>query len=670
MNALRFLSLPLLLMAVLWGTTGLFTGRYKGCGVASGAEASGSTDGSSDTLFSCAHASGQERIKCLLAIADSTNLQSPEHSFRASEQALNEARRLGNRQQEAESLFWMTLAEFHQANDKAMLQPLARAKACVELSQNHGYAVGVAKGYALMAGIRLYSDTAQVDSTLSMAHRFLAKVRHNPADSLWTAAYLEETHMGRAAHRGNLNACKEHALVAAHLYRLAGDWSRTGHAYESLFKLYIEYVPNLDSARYYLERCKACYRQSNAWAGLRSATFNYAIACSHHYQNSFDPIWYKEGTAAAVEAMSLMPGGRYAEAESQLGILYQQKAFFWTLQERPDSAKYYATKANNLYKSALHIAEQDKNEEALQIIAINLSSTCRLAGGCDTMMQRIAESYQKILEFRRIEAHKGQTLLERYKNEEAEQRRQNMLLGGGLLLAAISIFFLWIYQRARMRSLRRELEMKLEALRAQMNPHFISNCLNAIDSLINHGKNQEASHYIIRFSRLCRMVLNNARHKVISLSEELDMLDYFVTLEKLRFGDERLQYSVWIDPSLNKDEIAVPPMLLQPFVENAIWHGIQPKTGPGLVKVQVKGLDNGQYQCIIEDDGIGREKSKEIKSRSVLKQASLGMAITEERLQGFAKNKNEADLRIQDLYTDTGVPSGTKVIITLPIISL
>jgi sensor histidine kinase YesM len=260
-------------------------------------------------------------------------------------------------------------------------------------------------------------------------------------------------------------------------------------------------------------------------------------------------------------------------------------------------------------------------------------------------------------------------LLEHYKNEEAEQRRKNLLLGAGLLLAAVTILFLWVYQRTRLRNLRRELEMKLEALRAQMNPHFISNCLNAIDSLINHGKNQEASHYIIRFSRLCRMVLNNARHKVISLSEELDMLDYFVSLEKLRFGDDRLQYRVMVDPSLNKDEIAVPPMLLQPFVENAIWHGIQPKSGPGLVQVEVRRMDQTSYQCIIEDDGIGRQKSQEIKSRSVLKHNSLGMAITQERLQGFAGAGN-AQLDIQDLQSGTGAPVGTRVIITLPILPL
>jgi two-component sensor histidine kinase len=665
MKSLRSLFVPLAVAASLWGTAGFFALH---CTRPSSKTPAFYTELQSDTAQLCREVSGTARIACLLRLADSMTLQSPDVALYAATQALQAARQAGDRPQEAASLFHVALAGFQKADDKAFAAPLAAAKAYTELCKNNGYTAGVAKGYALIAGIQLYSDTLHVDSTLTQAIQALREVRRNRNDSLWTAAYIAEVQMGRAAQWGLLQACKAHALTATRLYGAAHDGPRVGHAYESLFKMHIEYVPDPDSARHYLDLCKNWYTQSGTTGGLRSATLNYAIACSHQYQNTFDPVWYAEGTAAVAEAIVLSPAKPYAEAELQRGILYQQKAFFLT-KTAADSARYYTAKAYAHYKVALEAAERGRNEAALQTIAANLSSTCRVTGGCDTMMQQIACSYQKILDFRRQEAHQGQLLLEHYKNEEAEQRRKNLLLGAGLLLAAVTILFLWVYQRTRLRNLRRELEMKLEALRAQMNPHFISNCLNAIDSLINHGKNQEASHYIIRFSRLCRMVLNNARHKVISLSEELDMLDYFVSLEKLRFGDDRLQYRVMVDPSLNKDEIAVPPMLLQPFVENAIWHGIQPKSGPGLVQVEVRRMDQTSYQCIIEDDGIGRQKSQEIKSRSVLKHNSLGMAITQERLQGFAGAGN-AQLDIQDLQSGTGAPVGTRVIITLPILPL
>jgi len=618
-----------------------------------------------ESLVACEKVALPRRASCFLEAAKRLHLQSAETAGIAAQQALQLSKVQGSRQEEAESLFWLALTSFSQAKDDAYAAPLAHARMSTDISKTIGYELGVAKGFALMGAILSYSDTLKAAESVKTSYRHLKNVRNAYKDSCWVAAYLSEIQLGLASRAGDLANTLRWMRLAPRLYAAANDLQRVGHADENIFKYYIQIAPNIDSARHYLKECVQYYEQSGATEGLRSATLNYAIACSQQYdQSNHDEIWFSEGMKAAEKVKQFTADQKDAEAEMQMGIFFQQKAVI--NRAKPDSLRYYSRLSYGYYRRALKWAEEEKNEAVLKTLTDNLQYACQHAGNCDSMMALTAQTYQNLLNYRREEAHQGQELLEQYKNEEAAQRRRSLILLGGIVLAAISLFFFWYYHRFRMKSLRRELEMKMEALRAQMNPHFISNCLNAIDSLVNHGKNQEASHYIIRFSRLCRMVLNNARHKFVSLSEELDMLEYFVSLEKLRFGDERLQYTVTVDTSLNKDDIAVPPMLLQPFVENAIWHGIQPKQGTGKVQVNITRMDKNRYQCTIEDDGIGRVKSQEIKSRSVLKQASHGMAITQERLEGFS-GIHGAAIDIIDLQNDDGTPSGTKVVITLPI---
>jgi two-component sensor histidine kinase len=620
-----------------------------------------------DSLKQCLKLASDQRITCFLEVANRPDLKNSPVAMEAAQMALKDARSQGNRRAEARSLYQTAYLLFSNAKDDAYAEPLAQARMCADLSKNINYPLGAAKATALMAAIFSYSnDLPKSDTTLVEAYQHLSNVRGQYADSSWVAAYLAEVQVGNAARKGDLATASRWMARAPILYAASGDLQRMGHAYENIFKYHIQLSPNIDSAKFYLQKCTQYYTKVKDNNGLRSAYLNYAIACSHQYERKpHYETWFSEGIKAATLSQTFHGGQKYAEAIMQMGILYQQKGSL----HRRDSLRYFMNRASEQYNEALQQAEVEKNEQALKTIIGNLQSACRLTGNCDSIIAQTAFSYQKLLDFRTKEAHKGQEQLEEYKNKQAAERRRTLILTGAVLLSLICMLFAWFYHRGRMQSLRRELEIKMEALRAQMNPHFISNCLNAIDSLVNHGKNQEASHYIIRFSRLCRMVLNNARHKFVTLSEELSMLDYFVALEKLRFGDDRLQYRTFTDATLNKDEIAVPPMLLQPFVENAIWHGIQPKQGPGLVQVNIYRLDASRFQCVVEDDGIGRKKSQEIKNNSVLKQPSWGMAITEERLQGFSGVHN-ATVVFEDLYTPQGDPAGTKVIITLPIQSL
>lgn len=234
---------------------------------------------------------------------------------------------------------------------------------------------------------------------------------------------------------------------------------------------------------------------------------------------------------------------------------------------------------------------------------------------------------------------------------------QWIISGTGLLLAGLTfIVIIQIQQQKRLKA-------KMEALRAQINPHFISNSLNAIESLVNLDKKEAAAKYLIHFSRLSRRILNSSREGSASLAEELETLKHFLALEQLRFRD-KLQYQIHISDDIDPEQVEIPAMILQPYAENAIWHGIKPKTEKGLLKIEARR--EGKYiQIIIEDDGVGRAKSAAMKAASVLQQTSVGMKINQERLHVMGRAKG-AKVEIIDLFDENGQANGTKVVLRLP----
>lgn len=242
----------------------------------------------------------------------------------------------------------------------------------------------------------------------------------------------------------------------------------------------------------------------------------------------------------------------------------------------------------------------------------------------------------------------------------ATRNRQNLiLLAAGALIIAGLIFLLILQQLQQKR-----LQARMEALRAQINPHFFFNSLNAIESLVNLDRKKEASKYLIHFSRLSRQILNRSRDPNTTLKEELRMMKHFLELEKLRFKD-KLSYEIDISPDLNPEQIEVPGLILQPYAENAILHGIKPKEEGGVLRIGVK-KEGSKLVCVIEDDGIGRKKSSEIKAALAEKRKSMGMDITKERIQKMGKVKGQS-LEIIDLIDDQGEALGTRVILRLPL---
>jgi ligand-binding sensor domain-containing protein/putative methionine-R-sulfoxide reductase with GAF domain len=210
-------------------------------------------------------------------------------------------------------------------------------------------------------------------------------------------------------------------------------------------------------------------------------------------------------------------------------------------------------------------------------------------------------------------------------------------------------------------------DAEMQALRAQMNPHFIFNCLNSINRYIVKSDQATASLYLTRFAKLIRLILDNSNSKNVILANELEALKLYIEMEALRF-DKKFDYLINISPEVNADSIEVPPLIIQPYVENAIWHGLLHKDRAGRLSIEVSMSSENMLQCIIEDNGIGRAHARELKSKSATTRKSLGIKLTEDRISLVNRHMTmNASVNILDITLPDGQAAGTKVIIKIPV---
>ena len=210
-------------------------------------------------------------------------------------------------------------------------------------------------------------------------------------------------------------------------------------------------------------------------------------------------------------------------------------------------------------------------------------------------------------------------------------------------------------------------ETELAALRAQMNPHFIFNCLNSLNLYILENDIDLASDYLQRFSKLIRLVLENSRLERIPLSNEVEALKLYMLLECMRFK-EKLHFTIEVDPRIDAEMVEIPPLLLQPFIENAIWHGLMHRVEGGSILLKISELNEKTIHAEIIDDGIGRAAAATIKSKSATRQKSFGMKVTSERIAAINQIYNTATkVEVIDLFDANGQACGTKVVVEIPI---
>ena len=245
--------------------------------------------------------------------------------------------------------------------------------------------------------------------------------------------------------------------------------------------------------------------------------------------------------------------------------------------------------------------------------------------------------------------------------ERSAQRRVRATIGGALVLLALAVLFIRL-DRSRRRHLFEKDAARLEtqALRAQMNPHFIFNALNSISAFVQKNEPDKAVGYLGKFARLMRLVLENSRQSEVPLKDDLEALDVYLHLERTRGGD-KFDYAITVDPTIDQENTLVPPLVIQPFVENAIWHGMAGKEGKGHITLSVTRRAD-ELIMTIEDDGVGRHAPKVVLEGVVQKKSSLATTITQARLDLVQKQKGRpAGFK----YID--IEQGTRVEVSLPI---
>ncbi|MBL7861028.1 MAG: histidine kinase [Cyclobacteriaceae bacterium] len=241
------------------------------------------------------------------------------------------------------------------------------------------------------------------------------------------------------------------------------------------------------------------------------------------------------------------------------------------------------------------------------------------------------------------------------------QRQRLIIYGLVLILLIITVTSFLIYKNAQASKRANQL-LALKSLRSQMNPHFIFNALNSVNQFISQNDERTANKFLTEFSRLMRLVLENSQEDFITLQKEEEIISLYVKLEHYRFRD-KFDYSIEVDPELNKESIELPPMLIQPYIENAVWHGLRYKEEKGKLDIRLRKR-NGYLQILIEDDGIGRTRSTQLKTPNQKRHNSTGLKNIQERLSILnTVYKTNYQVTTEDSTPD----SGTRVTISIPI---
>jgi tetratricopeptide (TPR) repeat protein/uncharacterized membrane-anchored protein YhcB (DUF1043 family) len=449
-------------------------------------------------------------------------------------------------------------------------------------------------------------------------------------------------------------------------------------AYHSMAVLY-DFRNMKDSILFYAKKAMQINRQYGFDQGL-AENLN-AIGIVHKDLNQYDTAYFYLSKARALFTQ-LKSKKDIAATEINIGELYCSAPNNFFNSGTIAKEKRY-TEAEKLFEGVLKFAQDAELKEEEQIAWEGLSDVYKKQGkykkAVEALQKHItikdsllnAEKIEAVTrEAERIEFEKKEAVTATlHQSALAQQRtiKNSIVSGAGILLVGGLISFVFYRRKRNAVEKQKEAEFKTEvaeiemkALRAQMNPHFMFNSLNSIGDYISHNKNDLASDYLAKFAKLMRLVLENSEKKVVVLADDLKALELYMQLEALRMN-HKFSYDLQVDNNIDPETTLVPPLLLQPFVENSIWHGIATKQGTGKIKVAIIKSQN-MIKCIVEDDGIGRAAAKSLQQLVATEKKSLGMKITEARIQILNKVKNvSAGIQLFDLA------QGTKVELILPL---
>ncbi|SNR25921.1 Tetratricopeptide repeat-containing protein [Maribacter sedimenticola] len=247
------------------------------------------------------------------------------------------------------------------------------------------------------------------------------------------------------------------------------------------------------------------------------------------------------------------------------------------------------------------------------------------------------------------------------------KNRTMLIIIGIFLILLIGILYI-LYRQSQLNAEKKLLTLEQSMLRSQMNPHFLFNSLNSIKLYIINNEKKNAVHYLNKFSKLVRKILEASSQREITLAEELETVELYMNIENIRFSNE-INFKVHVKDDIDTHNIKIPSLILQPFLENALWHGLSSKDGAKNIDLEIKKGKNGFIEIIISDNGVGRDAAEKIKNSKVLKRKSVGIDITKERLANFSRDyENYFHVEIIDKYNEDNIPTGTQIIIYIPTI--
>ena len=361
---------------------------------------------------------------------------------------------------------------------------------------------------------------------------------------------------------------------------------------------------------------------------------NYKIASAYVSQDKYEEaIPFLEKSIEEAEKSSDLVVKK--DATRKLSEIYRDIGNFGKAAETYEK---YADVVNELYVK--------KEQE--------LSQAARFSKEMALKQSRIAglENERELNESRYQLAFENQELIEK------NNRVQRWIIGSLIVIALLFLGMAYTqYKSVRQQKYANNL-LALKSLRTQMNPHFIFNALNSVNSFIARNDERAANKYLSEFSQLMRSVLENSEEDFIPLSKEIELLRLYVKLEHFRFQD-KFDYTIHVDEALAVDQFVIPPMLLQPYVENAVWHGLRYKEEKGNLRILFSQRDAETVAIEIIDDGIGRKKSKALKTEHQKKQQSKGMGNIEKRIAILNRMyQDKVDVTVENVFDNE---EGTKV---------
>lgn len=606
-----------------------------------------------------AYGGPRAQLEYLLCCVEHWQYRAPDTAFLVCENAIVLAQKQAEKLALARLYWWRAWLSYYELPSAQNALDVSKADALIslDLSLQLKDALGITKAYSLLATLDWGSGQPEgLAQNLANAERYLPDVKGSTADSLSAAAYVQL--LKAASFAPNWEQVQLALAQAQTIYTRVGDHAGLARVHKNM-ALYA--WGNGENSSEVLSHFQAAANHF-AQCGSRNGVVSTLVRMGGYYTNMYlQPPHADTLAKAALSALHrALNIGKDVEVLTQLAVTHHHKAVFASqsgelLNPSLDSVRFY-------YNAALDFVKTSENPNDLDILSENIALLCPSMGDCNDWVRAVSKAAQAMLLQKQTRMKAAQQRLATFTEEQNTQRQRQFWLTAGLILLGVVALSVLIMLQMRVRNLNRVLQAQLKLLQAQLTPHFVSNCMNAIIALIRKQELTEAKNYIVKFTRLCRNLLENSDDTTVTLSKEIETLRYYLDLEKLRLRDQ-FDYEILTDPSLDTEKIRIPLMLVQPFAENAIWHGIQHKTSPGTLRIAFERESPERLRLVIADDGIGRKKSQAIQSESNRAHRSWGMSISRQRIEAIQRMKGAA-FHIEDLYPDAE-ETGTKVQITL-----